>query len=147
MEREYLPLLLASGLFAAPNETEPLDDLRMQKGIFLLTMAGNPDWRDLFSFSPYDWGPYSSDLARVLAELIKAGLLTKEPFPNRRYMQYKLTHAGEHLIYSILPNLSDTDGIFIRQVRNYVNSRPFARLLREVYSAYPEYAVNSRFAS
>ena len=147
MERKRVPMLLAGGLFAAPNETEPLDDLRMQKGIFLLITAGNPEWRSLFSYSPYDWGPYSIDLARVLTELGKAGLLKKEPFPNRRYMQYKTTLAGEHLIYKILPSLPDTDGIFIRQVRAYVNSRPFARLLREVYNAYPEYAVNSRFAS
>jgi uncharacterized protein YwgA len=147
MDKKHLPLLLASGIFANPNESEPLDNLRMQKGIFLLINSGNPEWRNLFSFRPYDWGPYSNELTQTVNELCAEGLLTKEPSPNSRYLQYKTTYLGDRVVFDILPTLSDADGIFIRNVRYYVNSRPFARLLREVYKAYPDYAVNSRFAS
>jgi hypothetical protein len=147
MDKRHLPLLLASWIFADPNESEPLDNLRMQKGIFLLINSGNPEWHNMYSFNPYDWGPYSNELSQILDELCDTGLLAREPFPNRRYLQYKTTHLGDRMVYGILPNLPDADGIFIRNVRRYVNSRPFARLLREVYKAYPEYAVNSRFAS
>lgn len=147
MQREHLPLLLASGYFAKTDEAEPLDHLRMQKGIFLLINAGNPEWHDLFFYTPYDWGPYSNDLAQLIHDLCNSGLLKRESFPNRKYLQYRTTSRGERIVYEVLQTLSDADGIYIRSVRHYVTSRPFARLLREIYKAYPEYAVNSRFAS
>ena len=51
MERAHIPLLLASEQFAAEHELEPLDRLRMQKGVFLLMERGPESWRDLYSFS------------------------------------------------------------------------------------------------
>ena len=42
MDRRALPLLLASARSIEADETEPLDRLRMQKGVFLLEQRG-PD--------------------------------------------------------------------------------------------------------
>ena len=44
MDERLLPLLLASDRCASPDEAEPLDRLRMQKGVFLLAMRGRPEW-------------------------------------------------------------------------------------------------------
>lgn len=146
MDKRLLPLLLASDACAGPDEAEPLDRLRMQKGVFLLAVRGPGDWNHLFDFTPYDWGPYSFDLAATVENLVAGGLLEKEPFPGRRYMRYRTTQAGEQLIRQLDGEVASQERTFVQAIRAYVSSRPFARLLREVYKAYPEYAVNSRFA-
>jgi len=146
MDRRLLPLLLASDACAGSAESEPLDRLRMQKGVFLLDRRGPASWNELFTFTPYDWGPYSFDLASTVEDLVAGGLLDKEPFPGRRYMRYRTTPAGERLIEKLADQVSPDERTFVQAVRTYVGSRPFARLLREVYKAYPAFAVNSRFA-
>jgi uncharacterized protein YwgA len=146
MDRRLLPLLLASDQLAGPDESEPLDRLRMQKGVFLLAMRGPETWNALFKFTPYDWGPYSFDLASSVEELLAAGLLVTEAFPGRRYMRYRTTEAGERLISALAGDVSPGGRAFVEATRKYVASRPFARLLREVYKSYPQFAVNSRFA-
>lgn len=146
MDRRLLPLLLASDTNASSAEAEPLDRLRMQKGVFLLAERGPAEWNRLFEFTPYDWGPYSFDLASIVEQLVADGMLEKEAFPGRRYLRYRTTSTGEHLIKRISGNTTPQERAFVKEIREYVGSRPFARLLREVYKAYPEYAVNSRFA-
>src|SRR5262249_30104921 len=47
-DRRALPLLLASDRFASGEEREPLDRLRMQKGVFLLQMRGPTRWGQSF---------------------------------------------------------------------------------------------------
>ncbi len=146
MDKRLLPLLLASDRCASPDEAEPLDRLRMQKGVFLLAMRGRPEWGPSFTFTPYDWGPYSFDLASTVESLLAQGLLVKEASPGRRYSRYRTTQAGERLIDELILGRPADEQTFIAAIRNYVTSRPFARLLREVYKAHPAYAVNSRFA-
>jgi uncharacterized protein YwgA len=141
-----LPLLLASDRCASADEAEPLDRLRMQKGVFLVAMRGRPEWRQAFEFTPYDWGPYSFDLASTVESLLADGLLAKEAVQDRRYSRYRTTQAGERLIAELTTGSPNDERIFICAIRKYVTSRSFARLLREVYKAYPAYAVNSRFA-
>jgi uncharacterized protein len=141
-----LPLLLASDRCASAEESEPLDRLRMQKGVFLLAMRGRPEWAHLFQFVPYDWGPYSFGLASTVESLVGQGMLEKEAFPGRHYSRYRTTQAGERLIDQLTIETAADERTFICAVRKYVTSRSFARLLREVYKVYPDYAVNSRFA-
>jgi uncharacterized protein YwgA len=146
VDKRLLPLLLASDGMADSDEAEPLDRLRMQKGVFLLAMRGPKDWAGLFKFTPYDWGPYSFDLASAVEDLLAEGKLVKEAFPGRRYMRYRTTPVGERLIAELSGDVAPEGRAFVQATRRYVSSRSFARLLREVYKAYPAFAVNSRFA-
>ena len=50
----------------------------MQKGVFLLEQRGPESWRDTYRYSPYNWGPYSSELASDLTSLDESGLLLCE---------------------------------------------------------------------
>ena len=145
VERSHLPLLLASKQFAAADESEPLDRLRMQKGVFLLEMRGPASWKSLYSFQPYDWGPYSRELQSDLASLMSEDLLEKEDFPLRRYMQYRTTLFGEHQIAASVRDLPRNHRNFVESVRRFVTTRSFTQLLRDVYAEYPQFAVNSRF--
>lgn len=146
MDRRLLPLLLASDASAGPSEAEPLDRLRMQKGVFLSAKRGPANWSELYSFTPYDWGPYSFDLASMLEHLVADGLLEKEAFPGKRYLRYRTTASGERVIQNLVDQVTAEEYSFVRAIRAYVSTRSFARLLREVYKEYPEFAVNSRFA-
>lgn len=145
MEPSQLPLLLAADELGAEVEREPLDRLRMQKGVFLLEMRGPRSWRDLHRFVPYDWGPYSRDLAAQVDELVDRELIFKERTAGRRYSRYRTTDAGDSEVSSILASLSQEQRNLIGEVRRYITNRSFNQLLREVYAAYPEYAGNSRF--
>lgn len=142
MRKQDLPLLLASERFEREAESQPLDRLRMQKGVFLLEMGGPASWRQLFEFKPYDWGPYSRDLASSLTNLASDGYLEKDRVPRGRYHAYRTTPLGEDYISE---ELGDHEERFIADVREFVTSRPFAQLLRDVYAAHPEYATRSHF--
>lgn len=141
--RRVLPLLLASDRFRREDEPEPLDRIRMQKGVFLLSQRGRAEWQRLYPYSPYDWGPYSRSLAADLDALVAKGLMEYERIPGRRYGRYRTTAEGEKAI-----DQSDIDEKalrFVAKVRLFVTERSFTRLLRDVYAAFPEYAARSRF--
>lgn len=145
MNRRYLPLLLASDRFAPSKEQEPLDRLRLQKGVFLLEMRGSDDWKELYQYVPWDWGPFSRELAVEVNELVAGGLIEEEPVQWRRYPRYRTTSTGEEKIDKVIPTLSAHQQEYIQKVRAYVTSRSFSQLLREVYKAFPKYAAASRF--
>lgn len=141
----HLPLMLASKRFATPDEPEPLDRVRMQKAIFLLERRGPAEWRSFYEFRPYNWGPFSRDLARDLDELLAEGLM--ESHLPGQYEAYKTTEAGETVVDPIAAMLDTARQMYVRHVRKFVTSRSFKQLLRDVYAAYPEFAVRSRFSS
>jgi uncharacterized protein YwgA len=112
----------------------------MQKGVFLLEMGGPESWR-LFDFKPYNWGPYSRGLTSTVAGLVSEEKITKVPVPLARYHSYRTT-PGEA---AITTTLSPVETNFVRRVREFVTSRSFAQLLRDVYAAHPDYATKSLF--
>lgn len=144
MHRVALVLFLASDRYAAADEIEPMDRLRMQKGIFLLVQNGPSNWNQLFTFEPYDWGPYSRQLASDLRELKACGHLLDDASTPARYGAYRTSLQGEQELINI--SLADNQAEFIRSVRAFVTTRPFNRLLTEIYAAFPKYAANSKFA-
>jgi uncharacterized protein YwgA len=117
----------------------------MQKGVFLLEMRGPAPWHDLYSFHPYDWGPYSRQLQADLGTLLAEELMEKAEYPSRRYRQYQTTALGERKIEDVLASMPTNHNQFVRNVRRFVTTRSFTRLLRDVYAEYPQFAVNSRF--
>ncbi len=147
MKSADLPLLLASDCAAEGQDKFPLDRIRMQKAIFLLTQRGSEGWRDLYTYRPYDWGPYSRALASDIDVLIETGNLEIEPFSGNRYGSYTATDSGEQRATQVWSRLDAHEKTFVRNVRKYVTSASFNKLLREVYAAYPEFATKSRFQS
>ncbi len=147
MNRADLPLLLAADELAPAQEPEALDRLRLQKGVFILQMAGDERWRNLFDFEPWDWGPFSRELTREIAQLVNDNLLEIESVPGRRYPRYRTTYEGDARVAKLLEEMDSKHVEFVSKVRAYVTSRSFSQLLREVYGRFPDYAVNSRFQS
>jgi uncharacterized protein len=145
MNRSDLPLILCSQVVGGGSQQFPLDRIRMQKAVFLLSQRGSKAWRALYSYRPYNWGPYSSTLTADLERLVSGGALAVDPLPGSPYGSYATTPAGEHHARQVWYSLSDAEREFLRAVRSYVTSRSFNTLLREVYAAYPDFATASKF--
>jgi uncharacterized protein YwgA len=146
LDRRDLALLMMSELADTSGERFPLDRIRLQKAIFLLTRRGSADWRTLYNYKPYNWGPYSSQLTFDLGELMGEGLLDVQDATGSRYGRYRDTAEGEACAREIWATLTDSEQAFIRSVRAYVTDRSFTELLREVYAEYPEFATASQFS-
>jgi uncharacterized protein len=146
VDRRAIPLLLASERFLKDDETEALDRLRMQKGVFLLMMRGPEDWREAFDFAPYDWGPYSSLLTKTVRDELAEGTLSSIHFEGFRFSEYRTTELGESVIAPIIDELDEKVVEFVAAVRSFVTRSSFSQLLKGVYSEYPEYATRSKFS-
>jgi uncharacterized protein YwgA len=142
LDRSDLALMLMSQQAGTTGEQHPLDRIRVQKAIFLLTQRGSPAWRSLYSYKPYNWGPYSSQLAYDLDAMVRDGQLEAS---GSRYTQYRTTALGEKQANQTWASLDSQEREFIRAVRSYVTHKSFTQLLREVYAEYPEYATASQF--
>lgn len=129
-------LLLAAGA----TGRYPLDPVRLMKGAFLVNQRGRKEWRGLFDFEAYDYGPFDIGVYEARDALINRGLLEVTA---GRYDSYQLTPPGEERVAHLGASFG-ADADWIKHVGAYVTTRSFDRLLREIYSAHPEYAVRSR---
>jgi uncharacterized protein len=135
LTREDVLLLLVDG----GDGKYPMDPVRLMKGSFLVVQRGRSEWKDLFSFQKYDYGPFDRQVYDTKDYLMLRGLLEAQA---RRYEQYELTEDGEEEVVSIAERLGD-DAEWIRRIGRYVSSRSFNQLLEEIYSEYPEYRERS----
>lgn len=140
---DWLLLLLDRAALGA-QEPEELDPVRIQKGMFLLSQRGPA--RGLYEFQAYDWGPFSSDIYADLASLTQHGYLAEERVPGRTWSTYRVTARGHERAMALAAQVRAEDTAWLRQARDFLTTRSFAQLLRDVYALYPDYAANSRFS-
>ena len=145
LDRAELALLLASDIVTPEQPRFPLDRIRLQKAVFLVTHSGHPDWSAVSDFRPYNWGPYSSQLTEDVRVLKRSSELIEEEFPGSQYGSYRTLPAGERRAAEVWARLSEAEQDYIRRVREYVSAKSFQQLLREVYAKFPEYATASHF--
>jgi uncharacterized protein len=139
---DWLLLLLDRAALAATGPDE-LDPVRIQKGMFLLSERGPA--RGLYDFQAYDWGPFSSDIYDDLARLSRQGYLAEEKVVGRTWSTYRVTSRGHDRAAGMSTQIGPGAVGWLRQAREFLTTRSFAQLLRDVYAMYPDYAVNSRF--
>jgi hypothetical protein len=139
---DWLLLLLDRQALGASGPDE-LDPVRIQKGMFLLSERGPA--RGLYGFRAYDWGPFSSAIYDDLASLTREGYLTEEQVPGRTWSMYRVTGRGHERALAAAGQVGMTTAAWLRQAREFLTTRSFAQLLREIYALYPQYAINSRF--
>lgn len=137
LSREDVVLLLADGAEGG----FPLDPVRLMKGAFLVVQRGRADWKSLFNFEAYDYGPFDRRVYDVRDRLIYEDLIQAIP---GRYDSYELTDHGRQAVEEVAADLGE-DADWIRRIGRYVTTRSFESLLNEVYDAHPEFAVRSRF--
>ncbi len=141
--RQDWPLLLIARDVLGVSGPETLDPVRIQKGIFLLSQRGPR--RDLYTFRPYNWGPYSSELNSDLDFLVVTGMLKREQEPGRTWNRFRLTPQGEERARILAASLKQEAVEWLGKTRLFLTSRSFGKLLADVYEAFPEYATASLF--
>jgi DNA-binding PadR family transcriptional regulator len=128
---------------AAGDPDRTLDPVRIQKGLFLLSEEGPGPLRNLYEFEPYHFGPCSFELYRDLDSLEAEGLLQSQVPPGQTWKTYELTAQGRQAGGAVLDHADPHSRQAIEGAMEFVMTRSFRRLLKDVYSKYPAYATKS----
>ena len=123
---------------------ETVQPIQLQKILFKFAKeSGVPD-EETYKFSPYDWGPCSFEIYADLEEARNDGLVEAVP-SGRGWNMYRLTRLGASAAAAVRKRADKELIRSLHGIREWVTSRDFQTLLRDVYEAYPEYATQSLF--
>lgn len=99
-----------------------------------------------FSFQPYDYGPFDSDVYSEISALQRAGLAVIAPSGIGNWSTYAASDAGieqgDDILYNVL---EEKDRAYIEKISNWVRSLDFASLVKSIYEAYPDMRARSIF--
>lgn len=136
-DRQDIMLLIADGA----NGPFPLDPIRLMKGCFIVDQIGPAEWKGLFAFEPYDYGPFDSSVYRARDDLVGKDLLLRHPAG--RYSQYEISEAGRKRAAMLASSIDKPTADWLRSIGRWVTSKSFTELLREIYARFPDYATKS----
>ena len=125
-----------------------MSPVQIQKAMFLFGQgAGDSIGADFYSFQPYDYGPFDAAIYADLRRMRSLGRVRGEWNPDRRWKTWTITGSGRKAAL-VLENDADARlAEYLGRIVAWVRGRSFSDLLRGVYAAYPEFAVNSVFRS
>lgn len=129
-------LLLAVGDYIEP--------IQLQKTMFKFAKEAAAPAAECYEFRPYNWGPMASDIYADLGKL-RAAALVEYVQGGTGWNAYKLTAKGEEQAERLRGRASPVLVAELDSKRDWVKSRPFRKLLRDVYKDYPEFAKASLF--
>lgn len=135
-------------LFLAAGDREPLDPIRIQKGMFIFAQEAPADWlphEGRYQFVPWHWGPFSAEIYSDLERLERLGHISSEEAPGYSWRRYRPTPGGADLAHCISETMMPDALRFLGRLRHFVQTVSFRRLLEQVYKRYPQYATNSLF--
>ncbi len=136
---ERIEMLLA---FIGASE-QPVDPIRVMKGLFLFAQESKAAGVPKYEFVPYSYGPCSFEIYKDLDRLFDGRLIEKRQ-GDATWAEYCVTVEGQHMVSSFAkhePAVVGELGVF----REFVSSRDFRTLLTDVYAKYPAFAVKSVF--
>jgi len=144
-KREWLLLFVG---ISGPDRTEipPIDPVRVMKGLFLFGQQVELPPDERYHFVPYLYGPCSFEIYRDLDGLVEHGLIAEEKPWGRSWNLYRPTAQGRRVVQEIAAKIPASHLEGLAEIKRYVLSVPFNKLLRDVYREYPEYATNSVFS-
>ena len=123
-----------------------LSPVQIQKALFLFNQeAGGSIGTEFYSFEPYDYGPFDAAIYVDLRRMMNGGHVRGEWRPGRRWKSYTITRHGRRAALVLEHDADARLTEFLGRIVVWVKGRSFSDLLRSVYAAYPEFAVNSVF--
>jgi uncharacterized protein len=140
--QDWLLLFLAAPARSgeSPRSIEPL---RIMKGLFLVSQRGAGPLRDVYTFKPYDYGPFTPEIYSDLEVLVAKGLVARDAVSGRSWRVYRPTLDGLERADDLLAQIDPKEQQMIDDAYSFVSTRGFLKLLRDIYAEYPAYAVNS----
>lgn len=128
-------------LMAIGDRIEPI---QIQKTMFKFAKEADASSDTIYEFEPYNWGPCSFEIYDDLAILRERGLVETVP-THRGWSTYRLSGKGQREATELRSKANKKLLQKLDEVRQWVVSRTFEQLLRDVYAGYPMYAVQSMF--
>ena len=123
-----------------------MSPVQIQKTLFLFGQeVGGMLGTAFYSFEPYDYGPFDATIYDDLRWMMKEGHVREVWCPDRRRKNYLITKRGREAAVEFDRNTDARLTEFLARIVEWVKGRSFSDLLRSVYAAYPEFAVNSVF--
>lgn len=135
-------------LVIAEAGEHPVQPVQLQKALFLISRNLHP--RDLaapkfYAFSPYDYGPFCSQVYADAERLETEGLVVISRPPETRFKTYRATEAGFQRASALKSALSSQATTYLTRVVEFTQSHTFNELVSAIYEAYPEMRANSVF--
>ena len=127
---------------------DPIDPIRIQKGMFLFAKTAGAPQKQTYDFVPYNWGPCGFEVYDDLDDLLNQGLIEKLPVLGASWHTYRRTATGHVAADRIAKSKSPTIrklSAAVADIRSSIQTRSFNQLLESVYEDYPEYATKSLF--
>ena len=129
------------------RDGEPMSPVQVQKTMFLMSeeareRVGDPFYR----FTPYDYGPFDSDIYADLEAMEADGWVSINQSPHRRWSAYSITPKGIERTEALGEEADSVCLTFLGTVVDWVCAQSFSSLVRAIYEQYPAYKENSVFA-
>jgi len=125
-----------------------LTPVQLMKTMFLIGQSGLADLpSNFYSFVPYNYGPFNSDVYRDVEVMVNEGLVLEIREADRNWSKYAITQAGLKKAKILKQKVTREFSDYINAVVNWVKSLTFSGLLRAIYAKYPEMRENSVFQS
>jgi hypothetical protein len=121
-----------------------LEPIQVQKTLFKFAEEAGAPEAERYEFVPYNWGACSFDIYDDLGQLREEELVEFEP-SGRGWNVYHVTDKGAQVAKELREAADSHMVNRMDDIRGYVTSRSFGRLLRDVYADYPESAERSLF--
>ena len=121
----------------------PLDRIRLMKCLFLYWHRSGRGIEGFFKFVPYNYGPCSFELYRVLEEAQHDGFVTQAPHPPQNWARYFITERGKAHLSKAAHRIEPGEIEAVRRLVGDLAPLGFIDVLKRVYSEAPDFAVNS----
>jgi len=102
-----------------------------------------PSLENEFGFFPYQYGPYSTELARRINRLLDVGWLTSEKKVGS--WMFSLSPSGMKVVDEFKKdlNISEDKLLKIDEMKVTTSKISLKKLITSIYSKYPEYGIDS----
>ena len=136
-------------LYYVGASEQPTDPVRIMKGLFLFTEKVKEgtisDQEGLFVFRPMSYGPCALGIYEGLDDLAESGQVVALPVLGQSWSRYQVTESGQHEVRRLEEREPAEVTAFLRKLRKWCDELSFSSLLKAIYKAYPDSAVNSVF--
>lgn len=135
-------------LLALRDARHPLDPVRVQAGLFLLSQEGGLPTPQTYAFEPLDHGPFSAAIVEDLQQLADTGLVSGEPAEGYRWSRYRISADGLRAAQSLVDSLDEPALMSLRtlaSIKEQVTSESVSGLLAHLRREHPSLSRNSIF--
>ncbi len=133
-------------VFAANNFSPIKGKIMLTKLVFLFVNEIEPSLAKKFDFFPYQYGPYSTELAKRINRLLDVGWL--ESNKKGSIWEFSLSNSGKELVDDFKDDLGISEEKIMKldEMKVEKNKLPLKKLLKLIYTKFPEFGIDSRIS-